>query len=189
MFTLGKPSNERCLHLRRLFQDVPFSYPEVGETRSTPPAGYTVDHNRVRLGSGEDLFHSARAAVQRFEMLRLGWLEPWPESAIVAGTLVGTMARVAPGLWTVNPCRLVYVIDEPRRFGFAYGTLAGHVERGEERFLVELADDGVWFDILAFSKPGRLITWLGFPVTRWFQRRFARDALAAMVRAVAPPRS
>ena len=38
------------------------------------------------------------------------------------------------------------------RFGFAYGTLPGHGGSGEERFLIERdRDDGVWYDILAFS--------------------------------------
>jgi uncharacterized protein (UPF0548 family) len=34
------------------------------------------------------------------------------------------------------PCRIVYVIDEPDRRGFAYGTLPGHPERGEEAFII-----------------------------------------------------
>ena len=34
------------------------------------------------------------------------------------------------------PCRVVYVVDEPDRRGFAYGTLPGHAESGEELFLV-----------------------------------------------------
>ncbi len=52
------------------------------------------------------------------------------------------------------------------RFGFAYGTLPGHVESGEERFLVEWdrGDDAVWYDILAFSRPNHVLTRLGYPV-------------------------
>ena len=46
------------------------------------------------------------------------------------------LARVL-GMWTLNAARVVFVIDEPGRFGFAYGTLPRHVESGEERFLVE----------------------------------------------------
>lgn len=48
----------------------------------------------------------------------------------------------------------MYVVDEPRRRGFAYGTLAGHPERGEELFLVErLPDDSVCGTVTAFSRP------------------------------------
>lgn len=75
----------------------------------------------------------------------------------------------------------------PRRFGFAYGTLPGHVESGEERFVVEWRedDDSVWYDILAFSRPRHLAARAGYPLARGLQARFRRDSAAAMVRAVA----
>lgn len=43
-------------------------------------------------------------------------------------------------VWSLNAARIVYVVDEPRRFGCAYETLPGHVERGEERFLIEITE-------------------------------------------------
>ena len=89
----------------------------------------------------------------------------------------------------LNACRMVYVVDESgpiRRFGFACGTLPGHVESGEERFLVEWHrdTDRVWYDILAFSRPNHLLTRLGYPLIRRSQRRFARDSAVSMVSAV-----
>jgi len=58
---------------------------------------------------------------------------------------------------TRAPVRVVYVIDEPNRRGFAYGTLKGHPERGEEAFVIERTGDGsVWLTIAAFSRPS---TW------------------------------
>jgi len=76
-------------------------------------------------------------------------------------------------------------MDEPQRFGFAYGTLPGHIERGEERFLLEMSDDdSVWYDILAFSQPRHLLTKIGYPFVRRMQKRFGRESAAAMVRAV-----
>ena len=97
------------------------------------------------------------------------------------------MAVVAKilGIWSLNAARLVFVVDEPRRFGFAYGTQPGHVERGEERFLVEIADDdSVWYDILAFSQPKHVLTKIGYPLVRRLQKRFGRESAAAMRRAV-----
>ena len=99
-----------------------------------------------------------------------------------------TLARVF-GLWTVNVCRVVYVFEESsvvEKFGFAYGTLPRHVECGEERFTVEWHrdDDSVWYDILAFSKPGHILTRLGYPLARRLQKRFAVDSMQAMQRAV-----
>ena len=85
----------------------------------------------------------------------------------------------------MSACRIVYVLVEPRRFGFAYGTLPAHVERGEERFLVEwCADDSVWYDILAFSRPNHWLVRLGYPITRLLQKRFARDSMRVMQAAV-----
>lgn len=91
------------------------------------------------------------------------------------------------GPWWLNSSRIAYVVDESgpsRKFGFAYGTLRGHVESGEERFLIEWDDQGVWYDILAFSRPNRFLTRLGYPIVRRFQKQFGRDSAAAMLRAV-----
>ena len=83
------------------------------------------------------------------------------------------------------------MIDEAgavRRYGFAFGTLPGHMEQGEERFTVEWnhEDDSVHYDVLAFSRPNHPLAWLGFPLARALQRRFARDSKGAMTRATAP---
>ncbi|MGN6502732.1 MAG: DUF1990 family protein [Pseudolysinimonas sp.] len=73
------------------------------------------------------------------------------------------------------PARVVYVIDEPLRKGFAYGTLPGHPERGEEAFVVEYRDDdSVWLTIRAFSRPANALFWLGYPVLRLLQEFFTR---------------
>jgi uncharacterized protein (UPF0548 family) len=95
----------------------------------------------------------------------------------------------AVGVWWLNACRVVYAVVETgpvSRFGFAYGTLPGHVESGEERFLIEWdrGDDGVWYDILAFSRPNHLLTRLGYPLVRRAQKRFGRDSAAAVFRSV-----
>jgi uncharacterized protein (UPF0548 family) len=127
--------------------------------------------------------------LQRWEHFRLGWLDAWPpDTPIQTGHTVSVLAR-AFGLWSLNFCRIAYVIDDEgpvRRFGFAYGTLEDHVERGEERFLIEWrqSDDSVWYDILAFSRPKHILAWLGYPLVRRAQKRFARNSAAAMFRAV-----
>ena len=68
------------------------------------------------------------------------------------------------------------------RFGFAYGTLPEHAESGEERFLIEWdrAGGGVWYDILAFSRPRHILTRLGYPFARAMQKRFGQQSAAAM---------
>ena len=71
------------------------------------------------------------------------------------------------------PVRVVYVIDEPQRRGFAYGTLPGHPEEGEEAFVVERRDDdSVWLTIRAFSRPSNRWYWVGYPALRLLQAIF-----------------
>ena len=72
-------------------------------------------------------------------------------------------------------------------FAFAYGTVPSHIEQGEERFTIETPTTRCGLDILAYSRPGSWLTYIGYPMTRRSQRRFARDSLAAMVRATAAP--
>jgi uncharacterized protein (UPF0548 family) len=84
----------------------------------------------------------------------------------------GDTAIMRVGLWPWKvPARVVYVVDEPTRKGFAYGTLPRHPERGEEAFIVEHRDDGsVWLTIRAFSRPSSWIFWVGYPFVRLMQQ-------------------
>ena len=166
-----------------------FSYSAVGATAATPPAGFVVDRTRIKLGEGEAVYESASAALRRWDHFRLGWVDVWsPETPLEAGEVVAVMGR-ALGLWWLNCCRIVYVVNETgpiRKFGFAYGTLPGHVESGEERFVIEWnqGDNSVWYDILAFSRPSQVLIRLGSPIVRRMQKRFGRDSAAAVFRSV-----
>ncbi len=188
MIRLAKPSTDL---LRRFLDEQagqPHSYGSVGATAAVPPAGFVVDRTRACLGAGEHVFAAAKEALRHWRQFQLGWVEPWPACVpLVPGESVAIVARIGPVYW-LNSCRIVYVVHEHgpvERFGFAYGTLPGHAERGEEQFFVEWnrVDDGVWFDILAFSRPNHVLTKLGYPVVRLLQKRFAREAVAAMRRA------
>jgi uncharacterized protein (UPF0548 family) len=189
MLSLRKPSADAIQQFVREQAKLGFTYAAVGATADTPPAGYVVDHTRIKLGEGEVVFQSAKAALQRWDQCRLGWLEAGPPGTpIKTGEAVAILAR-AIGLWWLNGCRIVYVVDESgpiSRFGFAYGTLPDHAGTGEERFLIEWnrADNSVWYDILAFSRPNHFLTWLGYPIVRRTQKRFGRESAAAMLKAV-----
>ncbi len=189
MFLLREPSAAAADAFIEAQRGRPFSYAEVGASRVRAPAGYDVDHNRVRLGQGERAYARAVAALRAWEMFRLGWCRVHPKAAPVeVGTTVAVVIRHY-GFWSLNACRVVYLVEGRgalRRFGFAYGTLPEHGEAGEERFSVEWSreDDAVWYDIYAFSRPSHLLTWAGYPLCRTLQRRFARDSKAAMLRAV-----
>ena len=191
MITLRKPSTETVRAFLGSQSGLDLSYPEVGATATQPPGGYSVDHTRIRLGEGEAVFATAKAALGRWEQFNLGWVQAWsPDDPIKAGGLVGVTGR-ALGLWWLNACRVVYVVDERdgpvTKFGFACGTLPEHAESGEERFLIEWdrAGGGVWYDILAFSRPRQFLARLGHPWVRRLQKRFGRESAKAMLRAVA----
>ncbi len=117
-----------------------------------------------------------------------------PLAPLEPGAIVGYSAR-ALRIWWSYSCRIVAVIDQTdtdgtHRFGFDYGTLRGHAERGEERFLVSLTLGGdVRFSLFAVSRPARWFTWIGLPWTRRAQARFRIDAPAAMRAAVAAART
>ena len=181
MFMIREPSDTDVARFVWSQRDLPFTYAEVGATNATPPAGYNVDHNRIELGRGEATFHDAVEALKKWRQFELGWVAVVPCGVLVeVGATVAVKAR-AFGTWSLNASRVVYVIEEKRRFGFAYGTLPGHVEKGEERFLVEwLPDDSVWYDILAFSRPQHPLAKLSAPLARRLQHQFARDSLNRM---------
>jgi uncharacterized protein (UPF0548 family) len=189
MVSLQRPSTEAIRVFLASQSHLGFTYAAVGATASQPPAGYTVDHTRVKVGDGEDAFTRAQAALRRWDQFRLGWMEAWsPKTAIEPGDPVAIIATIL-GLWWLNACRIVYVIDEGepiRRYGYASGTLPAHAGEGEERFLVEWdrASGEVWYDILAFSRPRGFLARLGYPYMRWVQKRFGRESAAAMLRIV-----
>jgi uncharacterized protein (UPF0548 family) len=185
MPSLRKPSADALRAFLATQAKFDLTYTAIGATAAVPPAGYVVDHTRIRLGEGTAVFAAARAALGRWEHFRLGWVETWPPGLpIEAGQGVAVIARVA-GLWWLNACRIISVVDEADQFGFTYGTLPGHAESGEERFRVEQNQDGgVWYDILAFSRPRHTLARLGRPWTRLVQKCFARDSAATMLRAV-----
>jgi uncharacterized protein (UPF0548 family) len=90
--------------------------------------------------------------------------------------------RIPFGPWRVKaPVRVVYVVDEPARKGFAYGTLEGHPEDGEESWVIDRRDDGsVWMTIRAFSRPATPMWWLVYPVLRLSQEFYTRRYLRAL---------
>ncbi len=189
VFMLTRPSDEIIHRFLATQADSPFTYPDVGTSRqSIAPPGFNVDHNRILLGTGEETYRRAMDALRRWEMFSLGWVDLcYPTTPIETGQVVAVSVWLY-GIRSLNAARIVYTFEEQApipRFGFAYGTLRGHSERGEERFSVEWnpADNTVWYDLYAFSRPGPLAL-LGYPFVRQLQKRFARESLAAMQRAV-----
>jgi uncharacterized protein (UPF0548 family) len=190
MFSLSEPQTETVRQFLSTQVNLPFSYAEVGwsktiRSRADAPRGYNFDHYREQLGQGDELYRRARRALSEWRMFRVPWLVfCWPYLRIVPGEVCAVLA-LHLNFWSMNAARIVYVIDEPQRFGFGYGTLPGHTHRGEERFVVEqLADGTVWYEVLAFSRPRHWLVKAGAPVARLIQKRFGPASAEAMVEAL-----
>ena len=190
MFLLRKPTKQFIGQVIESQSGLGFTYSAIGVTKNGQhPNGFIVDHNRILLGSGLATFEAAKLALKNWQHYKFDWLELHRSDETPAqNQSVATLAR-ALGLWVLNACRIVYVIDEEqpiRRFAFAYGTLPEHAECGEERFQVEWHsnDDSVWYDILAFSRPRQLFARLGYPYVRHKQKQFAKESMRAMKAAV-----
>ena len=168
--------------------DARLSYDEVGATRGELPAGWRAVRHRVQIGRGEADYRAATEAVRRWRMFPESLATVFPPGAPLRPDSNVAVLLHGPMVWALVGCRIVYVIDERSddnrvsRFGFAYGTLPSHIERGEERFTVEWRhdDDTVWYDLTAFSRHGHWLARLGHPVVRSAQRRFVRSSAAAM---------
>lgn len=152
--------------------DNPFTYEDVGATRDGRcPPGFHPLHLRTRVGEGEAVFRAASEAVMTWGLHR----------AMGVG-ITATADKAAPGVdVTVGlgplkaPCRVVWTVEEYRRAGWAYGTLPGHPERGEEAFVVDRTGDGtVWLTVTAFSRAAKWYTRAGGPATRGLQHAYAR---------------
>jgi uncharacterized protein (UPF0548 family) len=190
LFSLRKPSEDAVRQFLSVQRSLPFSYKEVGVSRSgVAPLGYAVDRYRAKLGEGPQAHERAVEALRGWRQFHLGWVRLLPSDApLEVGTTVGVLARHY-GFWSLNPTRIVYLLEETgdvERFVFGYGTLPGHAERGEERFSVEWNrdDDSVYYDAFSFSRPKHPLARLGYPFARVLQRRFARGSERAMLIAV-----
>jgi uncharacterized protein (UPF0548 family) len=160
------------------------TYPDRGATAGRLPEGYHHLERQVRLGAGREVFDRAAAALMSWQVHRAAGLKVIPNDSPRPGLRV--VARLP--LVITAPCRIVYVIDEPARRGFAYGTLRGHPESGEESFAVSIDEEGeVLFTIRAFSRPGTLLARVSGPVGRTVQHVITERYARAMRRLAAGP--
>jgi uncharacterized protein (UPF0548 family) len=144
------------------------------------------DEVRAVLGTGPERFDEASGQVLRWEVktragfrvIRVGEAGAFfSDQPVMVGECA--IVRFGPVRETV---RVTRVVDEPRRRGFAYGTLPEHPLRGEEAFLVEWHDDDtVELVIRAFSRPNGVGWWLLTPVLAIARRVFRRRYLRALV--------
>lgn len=188
------------------------NYAAIGATSteavlSFPPAGFRPAQSHHRIGSGVNRFELAgrelmtwgalrragivvrdiaaesgrqESATQRNGATRPRILEdgtPWVTPGMTATLVVG--GPRAPEA----PVKVVWVVDEPARIGFAYGSRPGHPLQTEHLLLLEHADDdSVWLTCRSIARPAGN-RWL--PSAIAYGRR-QRDAERRMLTALHP---
>jgi len=159
----------------------PFSYSEQGATRGELPAGYRHDHWSADLCPDEaQRFDNATTALRSWVCQRSAGIVVQPDVPPKDGQTFVLLIRLRPVGWVTATARVVYTVEEPQRAGFAYGTLTGHPEQGEEAFIITRADGRVRFDITAFSRPRVTLARGASPITRALQLSATPRYLAGM---------
>jgi uncharacterized protein (UPF0548 family) len=162
------------------------TYPEVGATNGALPSGYQHLRGSRVIGSGRDDFVAAVSALLAWQVQLRAGLRVTASAPVAERGAVAVLAVGVRPLQVRAPCRVVYTVTEPGRRGFAYGTLPGHPECGEEAFMIELRDDGsVALSVTAFSRPATLTARAAGPLGRLIQQHVTRRYLDALAR---PPR-
>lgn len=187
MFYLSKPTKSEIEDFLANAARESFSYPEVGATLGTLPAGYwKYDDNSVIVGMGDEAWELAKQSIREWKMFDLGWAGIcWPDTPLEKGRNVAMMASHL-GFYSLNAARIVYVLHEKHRYGFAYGTLDEHAECGEELFSVERdpSTDQITYRLFSFSRPNHLTAKIGYPYARYLQKQFIEDSKQRMLKAV-----
>jgi uncharacterized protein (UPF0548 family) len=160
---------------------VSFTYDPVGGSLAAdllvhPPRGYRASEHRAAIGCGAQDFERQAERVLRWEVKTRAGFRVRSAVAVPGESVDVSFGPVRERV------RVVRVVDEPRRRGFAYGTLPRHPLRGEEAFLVELRDDdAVELVVRAFSRPngpGWAVLW---PLVALARRVVLRRYLRALI--------
>src|SRR5690606_8886230 len=169
MYFLNRPDATEIDTFLQSAREMGFSYNELGASREADaPEGYTVDHNRIKLGTGRECFGAAANAIRSWKMVDLGWVKLHPPTTPIEENRNVAVLIDHLGLCSLTAARIVYTFADTAGFGFAYGTLTDHGASGEARFLAELdpESEDVWYDLYAFSRPGNFLTYLGYLYAR-----------------------
>ena len=189
MLSLRRPSDATVREFLAAQSKLGFTYAAVGATATCPPR---VMRWITPGSSWERARRSSRGPRPPWgdgsSSAWAGWRRGHPRPRSETGEVVAVVAR-GLGLWWLNACRIVYVVDEPgpvsryrvrlrdapgsRRDG--RGAVPRRMGPGERGGLVRHP---------GLLPPALFLTRLGYPYMRRVQKRFGRESAAAMVRAV-----
>ncbi len=179
--TIKYPSIPLLNRFLKQKQSAEFSYQDQYGTKMEQVKGFDNDLNTIFIGKGKEVWQNAKTALKNWQQFPVGWTKIYDDKTpLLEGNVVAVLFKLF-GIWWINSAKIVYTFDEHDRFGFAYGTLEGHVEQGEECFWIDRDKDGnVYYHIKAFSKPAFWAAKIGYPIARSYQRKFVRESMARM---------
>jgi uncharacterized protein (UPF0548 family) len=182
-FSLNRPAIDQVMQQVAAVEQLAIRFPSLlsvnGEINlANLPFGFAHDSLHSLLGRGERAFSAAKHGFKDWAMFDIGWVRVVNTEALIAADQIVAVEAHTLGLWTLNLSRIVETVDSTDRFGFVYTTTKMHVEQGTERFLLEFdcKTGDVWYRLDALSRPGHILARLGYPVTRAYQHKFARDS-------------
>jgi uncharacterized protein (UPF0548 family) len=180
---LRRPTSEQLAALldRCATDDLTYA-PIGGSLGGAIPAGLRRRRWSAAL-RGADAFELGADAIRSWGIHRGAELDVVADGPVAVGTNVAMSAPLPLGFVEIT-CRIVAVVDEPNRFGFAYGTLPVHPEAGEESFVIMRDTEGsARFDVQAVSRPVDRMARRFSPISNRLQDAAVRRYLAAMQRA------
>lgn len=190
MLSFRKPSAERLAEMLRRCESSKLSYAFPGSIeRGKTPTGFNRDRAKCLLGVGKEAWSAALESFKLWRFMPTSVVEVVPPETIECEQIVGVLFY-GLGVWSSNPARIIRVHDfeneNVTQYGFTYATLPGHVEQGEERFLLNWnrETDEVWYELDAVSRPNHMLAWIAYPYARWQQARFRKQSCASMQRSV-----
>ena len=149
-----------------------------GSIDDVPPLWF-VNRSEKTIGHGRDAYLRASAALGDLQCLELDWL-----THRVHDDALAICSRQFGVVWLMNANKFIRSRDVRggRRSSVAWATTRRHVLCGEEQLTVrwDEANDDVSFEVLSFSRPRHLFSWVAYPYVVLQQKRFARDATAVM---------
>jgi uncharacterized protein (UPF0548 family) len=160
-------------------RSAPYTYGAVGQSADGGPSGFDWIERSAQLVRRD--FEAAVHDLFTWRLHDRSGLRVWAsDTPLRADTVVLMRLGIGPISLRI-PCRVVYVVNETDLRGFAYGTLPGHPEAGEERFMLQRHEDGsVHLSISAFSRPASRPAKVGGPLTRRIQHLMTDRYLRAL---------
>ena len=117
MFLFRRPTSLLLDQILERARQLPLSYERPGLAAEKAPQDYLVGEEHAVIGQGAEVFARAAQGLREWRHFELGWARIYPRDAMLTpGSNVLVVAQHF-GLWSVNACRVVYLLGDGGRLG------------------------------------------------------------------------